>query len=87
MSKQRQSGPVRAIDLLRAWRESGEAPPAEWQECLSSLQHAFAPDELAHLTIAAPGEGQPLRLHTAEPALRERLERAAWQAGFDVTGE
>jgi len=88
--------PVLVTDLLRAWRREGRgeqdgavmaavettaAPTEDWLECLRSLEHAFAPEELAHLTATWSTERRTPRIESTEAALRERLRRAASTGG------
>ena len=94
--------PVPVMDLLRAWREDGRyeqgggapvgpdttsRPTDAWAECLRALEHAFAPDELAHVSAAWSEQHRRPRIATDEPQLRERLRRAAEHGGFELAGE
>lgn len=67
--------------------ETTSVPTDAWLECLRALEHAFAPNELEHLTAAWSEDRQVPQIASTEPQLRARVRRAAEEGGFDATGE
>ncbi len=72
-----------ALEALEGPETTSE-PTDAWQMCLRALEHAFAPDELAHLTARWSEERQRPRLISTEARLRARLQRAAREGHYDV---